>query len=470
MKENREFDMLENADDRTVELLSEIPVLTKEEKERMLAMSKKKVEKMNRESNIKINNDDYQVSGVERYHRPKWHAFASAAACMLLISGIGGTFWALNRNRASVFPSVQPESVSTSAATASMEEELHEIADDLLKTYDKIEKLPFDYADLIQLDETDTKTVESDYGMPSTYSRVSGGLDSEEKIREYLGETLTGDLLVHYDATFFKYLGSEPTFKEIDGALYFKMVRYKGIDALRTGFTVENFDGSSFDIYTNNVLTDGEATGVFHVVSEDGKWKLSSFAYLENEPVTELAAETAAETSSSSEDTDWAVAAAIAQKTLGGFEYRDGILSGCADIKTDPDDMLSFPTSGGGTAVYYRVTETFESVEDVREFIDGCIAGPELSSYFSFLYEDSNDYLPMFKDVDGKLYYRDYVRGQRYHFTGEPTVISANDETIEVLIDNEVPGGIEKLKATIVIDDDTYNVGYIGYADGENQQ
>ena len=41
MKEMRGFDMLDNADDKTVDLLSEVPVLTKEEKERMLAMSKK---------------------------------------------------------------------------------------------------------------------------------------------------------------------------------------------------------------------------------------------------------------------------------------------------------------------------------------------------------------------------------------------------------------------------------------------
>ena len=41
MKEKREFDMLENADDRTVELLSGVPVLTKDEKERMLTMSMK---------------------------------------------------------------------------------------------------------------------------------------------------------------------------------------------------------------------------------------------------------------------------------------------------------------------------------------------------------------------------------------------------------------------------------------------
>ena len=54
MKEKREFDMLENADDRTVELLSGVPVLTDEEKKRMLAMSKKKLNKMNRENKMGV--------------------------------------------------------------------------------------------------------------------------------------------------------------------------------------------------------------------------------------------------------------------------------------------------------------------------------------------------------------------------------------------------------------------------------
>ena len=99
MKGNREFDMLENADNKTVELLSEVPVLTKDEKERMLAMSKKKLDKMQRENNITENtNDEYEVSGVERCNRPKWQMFASLAACLLLVGGIGGTVFAMSKN------------------------------------------------------------------------------------------------------------------------------------------------------------------------------------------------------------------------------------------------------------------------------------------------------------------------------------------------------------------------------------
>lgn len=94
MKEKRGFDMLNNADDKAVDLLSEVPVLTKKEKERMLAMSKKKLDTMNRESNINTSIGEVEVSGVERYKRPKWQIFTTAAACLLLVGGIAGTAFA----------------------------------------------------------------------------------------------------------------------------------------------------------------------------------------------------------------------------------------------------------------------------------------------------------------------------------------------------------------------------------------
>lgn len=465
MKENREFDMLENADDRTVEFLSEVPVLTKEEKERILAMSKKKLDKMNRERHIKVNDDDYQVSGVERYNKPKWQTFASIAACLLLVGGITGTFMTLNKVKPSGNDPLDSASSSVSATYA--EEDLSKIAGELLDRYDGISRTSYGKPVIIELDPNDTQSIDIYEGNYAEYQRVTGEFDSQDKLMKYFRDTLTDNLLLDYEAQCFKYKGSEPIFKEIDGKLYYR-ASDNPTKITHIEYSVENYSGSSFDIKVvdtiggyNGDIT-GTKTGTFHVVSDDGKWKLSSFVYLDNERTIEPQTEAP----TSLEDTEFE--AAVAQKTLGGLEYRDGILSGCADIETDPDDMLSFPMSGGGTATYHRVTRTFSNLEDVREFVDCCYAGPELTSYFSFLYEDSNDDLPMFKEIDGKLYYRDYVRQQRYHFTGEPIVIAKNGESFDVLIDNEVPGGTEKLQATIVIVNDTYTVGYIGYPKSES--
>ena len=67
MRKDQGFDMLENADDRTIERLSEVPVLTEKEKERILKMSKDKLKRRYRTENIEAG-----VSGVETYRRPKW--------------------------------------------------------------------------------------------------------------------------------------------------------------------------------------------------------------------------------------------------------------------------------------------------------------------------------------------------------------------------------------------------------------
>lgn len=42
MNKDQGFDMLDNADNKTIERLSEVPVLTEREKERILKMSKEK--------------------------------------------------------------------------------------------------------------------------------------------------------------------------------------------------------------------------------------------------------------------------------------------------------------------------------------------------------------------------------------------------------------------------------------------
>ena len=95
----RTDDVFNDIDSRTADRLAkEYPVLRDEQKERLYAMSKRKFD-------IKIDNSSIDVSGVEKYRRPKWFKGVSvAAAALLLVAGIGGSMYYISRSgwRASV--------------------------------------------------------------------------------------------------------------------------------------------------------------------------------------------------------------------------------------------------------------------------------------------------------------------------------------------------------------------------------
>lgn len=288
MKENREFDMLENADDKTLELLSEVPVLTKEEKERMLAMSKKKLDKKNRERNINISKDEYEVSGVERYRRPKWHALASVAACMLLVGGIGGTIFTLNRNKPRNDNEPLNNVTSTIASTTSAPEaDQTDAANKLLSEYKIIERWAYGIPEGIELDENDIQTAVDYDDSTVTYYRVTSW-NSKDELIDSLRNTLSGELLSHYQTSLTAYLGQEPEFKEIDEKLYFR--KNEKMISNTEGKTVNDFladtkievknvvSGNSFDMVFTNILPDKRVkphTTVLHAVFTDGSWKLN---------------------------------------------------------------------------------------------------------------------------------------------------------------------------------------------------
>ena len=89
----RTDDVFNDIDNNTAERLSkEYPVLKDEQKERLYAMSKRKFD-------IKNDNSSIDVSGVEKYRRPKWYKGVSiAAAAVLLTGGIGGSMYFISRN------------------------------------------------------------------------------------------------------------------------------------------------------------------------------------------------------------------------------------------------------------------------------------------------------------------------------------------------------------------------------------
>lgn len=124
----RSDDLFSNIDDKTAGRLSEeYPVLKAEQKERLYAMSKRKY-------NINDIPEDntVEVSGVEKYRRPKWYKFASAAAAVLLAGGIGGSMYYISRSGWT--PAIEVEesiAEATEAVTEEVTEGVTEIAEEV---------------------------------------------------------------------------------------------------------------------------------------------------------------------------------------------------------------------------------------------------------------------------------------------------------------------------------------------------
>lgn len=459
MKENREFNMLENADDKTVELLSEVPVLTKEEKERMLAMSKKKLDRMNRESNINISNNEYEVSGVERYKRPKWHAFASVAACLLLVGGIGGTMFAMKQNKPIAGNDSSLSNVTTTIppSTRSIEETCDKEAASLLGQYRFVMGLSYGIPGDMELDESDTQEVEDYDGSTVTYYRVADVFSSVNELNGHLETIMTGNLLNEYEALLTRYLGQEPRFKEIDGKLYFR----KGGGSLPeyNDYTIENYDDSSnsFDIVTVNAHSSTGEKEIFHVVLEKDLWKIESIR-METE---------AKDQSKSQEPSKFEKADAL--QLLSSLDLVDDLMAGGIHTSVDTNDSIEYQSADGSYTVKYNklVSGGIIDLNNLKKMVKSTVTEPVLSETYSYIYEDEVNDLPMFKEVDGKLYMRDNARGARFNFTGDPELIKKSDKSYEIITDNEVPGGTEKVKITAVYEDGSWKVSDFGYPDDE---
>lgn len=96
MKKKTITDLLNKTDTKTIERLTEgKKVMTGAERERIFAMSRKKVDVM-RNNAVNGNAGDY-VNGVEKYSRPVIMKFAGmAAAAVILVGGIGGAAYLIS--------------------------------------------------------------------------------------------------------------------------------------------------------------------------------------------------------------------------------------------------------------------------------------------------------------------------------------------------------------------------------------
>ncbi len=106
-------DIFNDIDHKTADRLSkEYPVLKDEQKERLYAMSKRKFD-----INNVTENNAIDVSGVEKYRRPKWYKGASiAAAAVLLVAGIGSSIKFISRDGRTPAAEVENSIVETTVA------------------------------------------------------------------------------------------------------------------------------------------------------------------------------------------------------------------------------------------------------------------------------------------------------------------------------------------------------------------
>lgn len=194
MKEN---DLFINIDDETVdELAQDFPILTDEEKERMYTMSERKYN-ITDSTNTDFNTET-EVSGVERYKRPKWRTASIAASLALLIGA--GSFGGYNiskqlkngDNDVPDGPTTSSEDMSqalTETAEDPRTEEYRQTAESLLAEYEDFLE-PFDYDIMPKYPDEDMNIEEINKMSEEEYTAYLDKIDKErQRIDEEAGQS-----------------------------------------------------------------------------------------------------------------------------------------------------------------------------------------------------------------------------------------------------------------------------------------
>ncbi len=392
MKEIRGFDMLENAKDTTIERLSGHRVLTDREKRRLLDMSKKKMNDLNRESII-----EDSVSGVEPYKRPKWHGLATVAASLLLVGGIVGGGIYLGRN--GQVPDAPMKDVTATSETTAATEEYDfsaEAAQLEADNEDMLRNAPHALADrmLANLSEYDaimcgtgvdvdadiTENVQFD-NMSAAYSPVTDERFTDmDSVKSYFYERFTQNFLSGNSSP---WEGEAPMFMEMNGRLWFRQTA-RGNRFSFSGTPETSFDADSCTIKADNTIAGGEKESITvvckNIKSWDNtrNWKVDSWASSEASLI----------------DT--------ADDMMMKLNQFVNLTIGWG-VGEDKQVKKTLETSSG-TVEYYRCYD-FEKPEDVKARYREYFTEDFLSSY-EYLWNEDVVETPIFKVFDGKLYHR----------------------------------------------------------------
>ncbi|MBR1431953.1 hypothetical protein [Ruminococcus sp.] len=444
MKEKREFEILENADDKNIELLAKVPVLTRDEKDRMLRMSRDKLNER-----TKAADTEEQVSGVERYSRPKWHRFVSIAACAALVAGLAGTAVYLSRGKKpAVDDPVSEITIPADEITSEDTDKLDVILKDLIGGLNELELITDGGG--VEVDESDRLTsdeISPDYSYYRvTDERFSTVDDVVGYFRKYSSEQMFD---YRYAMEIYGNSGN-PLFMESDGGLYFNKD-----DAAEERARSYSIGSSAEDIEA--VYSDTGAYGIYDkaigfsvpaymceypcrldgkLILEGGSWRIEEYSvdYLLDDAASNV----------------------IVSSLLFKLEEFDMAYTG-PGVEVDESDLRLTTNEGGVKRDYYRVTDQrFGSLSDVKDYFDDYFTEDYLSINSS-LWEG---YGQKFIEADGVLCYERANTNAKYTYISEPVIENADETSFDIRIVRErYPEGFtESMSIRCVLYDNRWRI------------
>ena len=286
----RTGDIFSNIDEKTAERLSaEYPFPDDERKARLYAMSKRKFD-----MNEMPETGNNEVSGVEKYNRPRWYKGASiAAAAVLLVAGIGTSTVLISRNGkgpAAQVSEVTSAQVAENTSKAVTEAPTEAAVDPEAITRELMDKATslFKGTAFIELDETDY-IENTDFAHPMRFYKVTDKRFSswEAVVNEYSAvydEKTTNQLLGNAHCYGEDNITANTIYLTTDNVFYTQDRGIKGSEcvwpeedksSLEAELTPDGNISSVFIwTYTDDMGMEWENTEKYTIVKTDKGWRI----------------------------------------------------------------------------------------------------------------------------------------------------------------------------------------------------
>lgn len=428
-------EFFDDIDDKTAERLADrYPLLDDERKARLYTMSKRKIN-----SNNEPETNSIEVSGVDKYSRPKWYRSVSiAAAAVLVVAGIGGSTFFISRNSKDKGPAASvsgntaaavTETISESAteaisegtvniAATEAEGDANAIAKELTDAY--AEFTGDIYGSTLEVDKANVLTKEFDDQTKEYYRVTDSRYPTWEAIEKRCNEI--------FDAEFAKAFihnlicdGEEVAYgtlmyKDTDGSLYIEKEQHDSNNGpvkwdeneIKGTLTPE---GTITCELTKTIDALNTIKTSFVFVKTENGWRISK----------------ADESMASEDEPD-----SVAEKLVG--DYSAFFSSFCTgDLEYDKSDVITknLVSSEDGSNItreYYRVTDSrllpgYDLKGDCFEIFDDELAN---SMYEQICCDEDNvtDKTPIIKRKDGSYYISEcfYYKGDKLESWDQDTI------------------------------------------------